>query len=236
MTCFDIQNRVQELLDHRQRELPIELTAHMAHCAACHDDWQHLLRLHDAAAICRVSLPSTLLADRVLEQLRSETCSRTAETARPTISPRPSVSPHRHAPLTRLAAMLLSALTLLMAVGIGWKISSNVEFARRQNPSANAVAVAATATPELVNDRQLDVLLHDAREAYVALASQAWQQVSAVDLLLPPASIATPFNGDAATQGVSEPLSRPLAPLGEELRDAVDSLFQQVFNSQDSAT
>ena len=122
MTCFDIQNRVQELLDHRQRELPIELAAHMTHCAACHDDWQHLLRLHDA------------------------------------------------------------------------------------------------------------------REAYVALASQAWQQVSAVDLLLPPASIATPFNGDAATQGVSEPLSRPLAPLGEELRDAVDSLFQQVFNSQDSAT
>lgn len=236
MTCFDFQNRVHELLDRRQRELPNELAAHMTHCVACHDDWQHLLRLHDAAAIRRASLPSPLLADRVLEQLRNESGSQTFETARFAISPRPNVSPYRDVPLTRLAALLLSALTLLMAVGIGWKISSNVEFAKRQNSSANAVAVAATVSSEFVNDRQLDVLLHDAREAYVALASQAWQQVSAVDLLLPPANVAVPFNGDAATQGISEPLSRPLAPFGAELRDAVDSLFHQVFNSQDSAT
>lgn len=236
MTCLDFQNRVQELLDRRQRELPNELLAHATHCVACHEVWQHLLRLHDAATACRTPRPTALLADKILQHLQIEQSSPTSVPARSAKSPLPGVVPHRHAPQTRLAAMCLSALTLLIAIGIGWRVSRNVDFVKRQTPSSNAMAVVPIAPPESANDRQLDVLLHDAREAYLVLASQAWQQVSAADLLLPPADAAAPFKGDGATQGVPEPLSRPLAPLGEELREAVDSWFQQVFQSQDSST
>ncbi|HLQ46513.1 MAG TPA: hypothetical protein VK137_17345, partial [Planctomycetaceae bacterium] len=87
-----------------------------------------------------------------------------------------------------------------------------------------------------VNERQLDVLLHDAREAYAALASQALQQVSAANLLLPPAEIATPFRGAEAVNGLPDSLPRPFAPLGHELRQVWDSLIDQVFTSQDSST
>ncbi|MBC7816771.1 MAG: hypothetical protein IAG10_07780 [Planctomycetaceae bacterium] len=87
-----------------------------------------------------------------------------------------------------------------------------------------------------MTDRQLDVLMHDARDAYVALASQAWQDVSTANVLLPSADAATPFNVDESAAGVPETLSLPLAPYGRELRDAVDSWLQQVFQNQDSST
>lgn len=236
MTCFDFQNRVQELLDRRQRELPHELSAHATHCAACHEAWRQLLRVHDAATACRASLPPVRLADKVLQHLEAERSLSPRVPARSAKSPLRNVVPHRHALQTRLAALCLSALTLLIAVGIGWRVSHNVDFVKRQIPSPKAIAAVPVVSPEPANDRQLDALLHDAREAYVALASQAWQQVSAADLLLPPADAAAPFNSDGPTQGMPEPLSRPLAPLGEGLREAVDSWFQQVFNSQDSST
>jgi hypothetical protein len=139
-------------------------------------------------------------------------------------------------------AVLASALALLIAIGIGWQVSGNVLFTNRQNPSQNQFVrtplkrVEPTRTPDPIGDRQLDVLLHDARDAYAALATQAWQQVSAADMLLLPANTSDSFGIDGSTDEVSESLSRPLAPLGKELREAVDSLIQQVFNSQDSST
>lgn len=236
MTCFDFQNRVQELLDRRQRELSHELSTHAAHCAVCHEAWQLLLRLHDAATACRASLPPVQLTDKVIQHLATEPGSPIRVPARPATSLLLSEAPRRHATHTRLVALGLSALTLLVAAGIGWRVSRNVDFVKRRNHSSTTIAAVPTTPSEPTQERQLDVLLHDAREAYVALASQAWQQASAADLLLPPADAATPFNGDGATQGVPEPLSRPLAPLSEELREAMDLWFQKVFSSQDSST
>jgi hypothetical protein len=136
---------------------------------------------------------------------------------------------------------LASAATLLIALGIGWRVSSNASFANRQPVSATALAAnhsESVRSSVAATDRQLDVLLHDARDAYVALASQAWQEVTTTNVLLPPADTATPFRSedDDPAAIVPETLSRPLAPYGRELRDAVDSWLFQVFQNQDSST
>ena len=232
MTCLDFQNRLQELLDHRQRELPAELSNHTTHCLTCRSTWEQQLDLHDTVTRCWASQPAVHLADRVLQQRQNERALQSAMFADTAKLPAPIISLRRHAPLTRLTALLMSALTLLMAAGIGWRISGNVGFARRQNLSSTAIAAMPKASQDFGKDRRLDALLHDARDAYVALASQAWKQVSAADMLLPPANFPIPLEQTPATQSVPELLT----PLGEGLREAVDSWLQQVFNNQDSST
>ena len=229
MTCLDYENRVHELLDHRQTELPDELSAHAAHCATCHELWGHLQQLQHAIEAWQTSSPIAALADAVLQRLPVE-FKTTANTQ--VVTTRPACSP-----FAGFVVLVASAATLLIALGIGWRVSSNATYANRQPTSATAVAANQSVTSSVpVTDRQLDVLLHDARDAYVALASQAWQEVSTTNLLLPPADAATPFNVDDSAASVPETLSRPLAPYGRDLRDAVDSWLQQVFQNQDSST
>ena len=245
MTCLDFENRLNDLLDRRQQDLPAELTTHITHCVACREMHSRSTQLQDAVATWREPLPSTSLADTVLQRMQVEQIATPTTTAFRTSRPESHVSPapsHRHAPLHRGSALLCSALALVIAAGIGLRVSSNVSFVKRQGPSQNLVAVTPTQRPEAVpaidqsGDRQLDVLLHDARDAYVALASQAWQQVSTADVLLPSGDVPNPFDREGSTDDVSESLSRPLAPLGKELREAVDSWFQQIFNNQDPST
>ena len=229
MTCLDFENRVHELLDQRQTELPDELSAHAAHCAACLELWGHLQQFEHAVEAWRTLSPTAALADVVLQQLSVE-FKTTTDTQ--IITTRPACSP-----LTGFVVLLASAAALLVALGIGWRVSSNATYANRQPSSATAFAANQPATSSVpVTDRQLDVLLHDARDAYVALASQAWQEVSTTNMLLPPTDTATPFSGDDPAASVPETLSRPLAPYGRDLRDAVDSWLQQVFQNQDSST
>ncbi len=231
MTCFDFEIRVQELLDRRQSELPAELSAHATHCAACGDLWERFQRLQTAVVIWQTRSPTMSLADAVLQRLQGERQS----TANPQVfTTRPACSP-----LAGFVVLMASAATLLTALGIGWRVSSNTALANRKASSATSLVANhsdAVTSSALATDRELDALLHDARDAYVALASQAWQDVSIANMLLPPAEAATPFSGDELAPNVPETLSRPLAPFGAELRDAVDSLLQQVFHSQDSST
>lgn len=229
MTCLDFENRVHELLDQRQIELPDDLYAHAEHCAACLELWGHLQRLQHAIEAWQQPTPTVALADAVLKRLPIK-----PQTAadRQIITTRPACSP-----MTGFVVLLASAAALLIALGIGWRVSSNATYANRQPSSAMAVAASQPASTSVpVTDRQLDVLLHDARDAYAALASQAWQEVSTTEVLLPPTDASTPFNVDSPATSVPETLSRPLAPYGRELRDAVDSWLQQVFQNQDSST
>lgn len=231
MTCLNFENRVQELLDCRQIELPDALSAHAAHCAVCHELWEHLQQLQHAAEAWRVPTPTVSLAEAVLQRLPVEFHT-TAHSQ--IITTRPAC-----APLTGVVVLLASAATLLIALGIGWRVSSNAAFANRQPPPATMLAAKhpETVAPSVpVTDRQLDVLLHDARDAYLALASQAWQDVSTANVLLPPSDAATPFNFDDSATSPPDTLSLPLAPYGRELRDAVDSWLQLVFQNQDSST
>lgn len=233
MTCLDFENRLQEFFDHRQQELPDELGTHIAHCPACREMQKRFQQLQVAAANWREQSPTIELADVVLRRLLIE--------GNLIISASRSPS-HRHSPLAGWMALLASALALVVTLGIGWRVSSNVSFAKRQTSSQTQIANTPLKTfepaidPAPAGDRQLDVLVHDARDAYAALASQAWQQVSATNVLLPPTDTPNLFGGEGSTDDVSESLSRPLAPLGKELREAVDSWLQQVFNSQDSST
>ncbi|TXT21557.1 MAG: hypothetical protein FD138_4045 [Planctomycetota bacterium] len=245
MTCLDFENRLNDFFDRRQRELPEELARHATHCAVCREKLSCLNQLHDAIASWQASLPTTPLADAVLQQLRIEQGDSSKglaiQTTRPTA--RESHPPsHRHSPFHRWSALLFAALAIVIAIGIGWRVSSNISFTVRQSPSPNPVAVTPTPRPETVvplnpaGDRQLDVLLHDARDAYAALASHAWQQVSTADVLLPTGDVPNLFERESSADEVSESFSRPLAPLGRELREAVDSWFQQIFSNQDPAT
>lgn len=245
MTCLDFENRVNNLLDRRQQDLPAELATHVAHCAACREMHSRLTQLQDAVSTWREPLPFTSLADTVLQRMQAEQIAAATTTAVRTSRPESHAShvpSHRHSPLHRGAALLCSALALVIIAGIGLRVSSNVSFVKRQGPSQNLVAVTPTQRPDTVTpvdqagDRQLDVLLHDARDAYVALASQAWQHVSTADVLLPSGDVPNLFDREGSTDDVSESLSRPLAPLGKELREAVDSWFQQLFNNQDPST
>lgn len=245
MTCLDFENRLNDLLDRRQPELPKELAAHTAHCAACREMQSRLIELQKAVATWSDILPANSMTDVVLRRLQAE------RDAAPSgfvaqISRQPSreshAPVHRHSSFHRGTALLSSALALVIALGIGWRISNNVSFAKRQNPAPNPMMVAVMQRPETVTplnqagDRQLDVLLHDARNAYAALASQAWQQVATADVLLPSSDVPSPFDRERSVDDVSESLSRPLAPLSRDLREAVDSWFQQIFNSQDPST
>lgn len=240
MTCLDFENRLQEYFDLRQQELPDELRTHIAHCSACREMQERFQQLHVAVAKWRVQLPTVDLADSVLQHLPTEHGLATLvfQSTRDGLH-RPG---HRHSSLAGWMALLVSALSLVAAIGIGWRVSSNVSFANRQTSSQTQIANAPlkrlepVSEPPPMGDRQLDVLVLDARDAYAALASQAWQQVSATNVLLPPTDTPNLFGGEGATDGVSESLSRPLAPLGKELREAVDSWLQQVFSSQDSST
>ncbi len=231
MTCLNFENRVQELLDRRQIELSDELSAHAAHCAACHELWGHLQQLQHATEAWKVP-PSTIgLSELVLQRLAVEphmTSQSQIMTTHPACSPWAGV-----------VVLLASAATLLIASGIGWRVSSNAAFANRQSPSTTVLVAQrseSSTTTVPATDRQLDVLLHDARDAYMALASQAWQDVSTANVLLPPSDVAAPFNFEDSATSAPDSLSLPLPPYGRELRDAVDSWLQQIFQNQDPST
>lgn len=238
MTCFDFENRLHDQCDRRQRVLSDELSNHVANCSACREMWESFERIQNAVEIWKTELPNVDRANAVLLRL-SSVCDlqATVITAPATqlelVEGRDQLS--WRAPRTGWIALLASAMALIIAVGIGWRASSNILFAKRQNSSPTLIASNSVTQLETtndlnpVNDRQLSFLLHDARDAYAALASQAWIQASAVDALFPPIDTPNPFNGNDSTDSVSESLSRPLAPLSQELREAVDSLFQQVF-------
>jgi hypothetical protein len=231
MNCFDFENYVNELLDQRQTELLGELSAHAACCAQCHELWVGLHQLQFAIDDWR-QVPITVpLADQVLKRLPTEfqtTVNAQILTTRPACSP-----------LTGFVVLMASAATLLIALGIGWRVSSNATYASRPSSSATAITAnrsEAPASPLPTTDRQLDALLHDARNAYLALATQAWQEVSTANVLIPPADSAIPSSGDDPAVTAPETLSRPLVPYGKELRDTVDSWLLQIFQNQDSST
>lgn len=245
MTCLDFENRLQELCDLRQHQLPDELVAHTAVCPACLDLHVRFQRLHISVANWRTPPLPVGFAEALVLRLRTDQikspndCSFSASHSIFRVQTHPD---HRTSSLPGGLALLASALAMLVTLGIGWRVSESVSFARRQTSALIPFAstpvkrLESTSAAEPLGDRQLDVLLHDARDAYAALATQAWQQVSAADVLLPSANMSNPFRVDGATDEVSESLSRPLAPLRRDLQEAVDSWLQQVFSSQDSST
>jgi hypothetical protein len=248
MTCLEFEELLHESHDARNTELAAELLAHVEKCAACREVMVRLRHLEEAAAVWRNRLPGIDVAAAVLHELSAN---HLAATDSPRIAAPMTAICESHAELRRsspragLVALLASAVALLIMASVGWRISRTVWIAREQSSNSRTVDVVTKQTtspsaggtaPVAASERQLDVLLNDARVAYVALASQAWQQASQANLILPPAETAMPLPSDDALDGVPDSLARPLAPLGRELRQAVDSLLDRVFDKQDSST
>ncbi len=248
MTCLEFEELLHESHDARRTELAAELLAHIENCAACREVVAGIRHLEEVAAVWRSRLPSINVAAAVLHQLNAN---RLDVTDSPLIAVPTIATSESHAELRRstpragLVALLASAVALLIMAGVGWQISRTVSVARQQSSDSPTVVVAIdqTTSPSTIrtasvaaSERRLDVLLNDARVAYVALASQAWQQASQANLILPPAETAMPLPSDDALSSVPDSLARPLAPLGRELRQAVNSLLDRVFDKQDSST
>ena len=243
MTCFDFEKRLQSQLDLRERLLSDELAAHAAACGTCRKMSELFQRVETVVVAWPDVEPPAYLADAVIAAWKSSTI--------PGVTPLPHVTiaatvesetdappRSRKSSSAASAALVAAVIALCVMFSVGWQVSRNVQFAQQR--AANGTVVVAkspTASQESAdpNDRQLDVLLHDAREAYSALASEALQHVSTASFLLPPAE-SSPFRSDDATNGLPDSLSRPLSPWGHELRNAFDSLLDRIFTSQDSST
>ncbi len=248
MNCLEFEELLHESHDARKTDLAAELLAHSQKCAACREVAARIRHLEDATAVWRSRLPDIDVTAAVLHQLST---SRSDVTDSPMIAVpmiatlRPHAELRRSSPRAGLVALLTSAVALMIMVSAGWRISRTVSVVRQQSSKSSTVVVATerTTSPSTTrtasaaaSERQLDVLLNDARVAYVALASQAWQQASQVNLILPPAEAALPLPSDDVLNGVPDSLARPLSPLGRELRQAVDSLLDRVFDKQESST
>ena len=229
MTCFEFEEHLQVQLDLRQGDLPAESEAHAAVCGTCGKLLEHFRRIDAAVAVWRNCLPVVDLSDSVLQNLdpAEQQIRRTGTLAR-RVADDGQEYPSYQNTVSGITALLVSAVALLVMLGTSWHMSRKMLIVRQQSiPRTETVVVSS---------RQLDVLVQDARAAYAALATQALQHVSTAGFLLPPAETATPFRGENTIDGVPDSLSRPLSPLGHELRNAFDSLLDRVFTSQDSST
>ncbi len=231
MTCFEFEERLQAELDRRQSELSAESEAHAAACGACRKLREQFQQIDAAVVVWRSHLPVVDLTESVLRNLEAgqQQIRRTGTLARRMADRRQECSSHKpNDSRSGIAALFVSAIALLVMLGAGWQMSQKTLIVRQQS----ALRIETAVVPV----RQLDVLVQDAREAYVALANQAFQHASSASFLLPPAEAVTPFRGENAVDGVPDSLSRPLSPLGHELRNTLDSFLDRVFTSQDSST
>lgn len=231
MTCFEFEERLQAQLDRRQSELSAESEAHAAACGACRKLREQFQQIDAAVVVWRNRLPVVDLTESVLQDLEAgqQQIHRAGTLARRTTDGGQECSSHKpNDSRSGIAALFVSAIALLVMLTAGWQMSRKTLIARHQSAPRIETAVVPV--------QQLDVLVQDAREAYAALATQALQHASSASFLLLPADAVTPFRGENAVDGVPDSLSRPLAPLGHELRNTFDSLLDRVFTSQDSST
>jgi hypothetical protein len=248
MNCSFAEQQMQELLDQRVRQLPELLNAHLRECARCRVLWKNLTDLESNIRVWRKAAPPTQLTDSILQALANQntttTLSRSTRGKPLLVSHVGSVCSSARASTLRCGALCLSVCVMIAVIGIGWRISGHASFARRTNLSRNTQAIThviqppATSSLAFSEDRQLDILIHDARNAYSALAMLAWQDAAQADLLIPKGDIAVPMNVDDAPsfQAVPETLTQPLVPLGRELRNVVDALWEQLSLNQGPST
>lgn len=224
VTCPEFEQRLHESLDVHAMDLPAEVQAHATECATCCQllaDWK---RTEAAIAVWKIVEPPSGLRGLIVARLHSE--------RRPElVVSRPATAMPPLGSAGVIAAMLAAAALMLM-LGIGWRASQATTVARLELSRTVVVDKSRAIEPE----PDLQNLLHDAREAYAALASEAWQQVSVANGLLPLTNIPR-LPADDSLRPVPDSLARPLAPIRTELREAWDSLMDRVFsNSQDSST
>ncbi len=252
MTCFDFEECLQTQLDLRVQHHPEELITHAMICGSCRSLLEQLQQIEAATMCWREVDPPVTLANAVVAAWKSVTTiepeTQKTRSAQPAIVPMKTDLISESNALSRKPntsswaasfAMIASAIAVCVMFAVGGQVSRNTQYAQQR--AANGATVATTHSssqeePTAANERQLDVLLHDAREAYSALASQALQHASTANFLLPPAETTSPFRANDVTNGFPDSLSRPLSPWGHELRDAFDSLLDRIFTSQDSST
>lgn len=243
MNCLEFENRLQETLDHRESKSTAELLAHAEICGACHELFTSFMTFERMVSAWKVHIPQVDLTNEILDAIAADSTSRPDQPTKTASKPRHGEYDdriERRESLFSTVALFISAMAVLVLAGVSWQSSEHVTLARKQSNSQPRAVVAKnprglSASPS-ANERQLDVFLHDAKEAYAALASQALQQASTANFLLPPVETTVPFRNNDPSNSTPQSLTVPLAPWGNELRDAVQLWFDQFFSPQDSST
>lgn len=251
MTCIEFEELIQAQCDLHALSLHEELLGHATICGSCQMLMQQLERIEAVTVLWGEIQPSDDFSSQVLDAFHASTEAESVfsnvpssvDAAAASVAPfnrNLGFTPRRGSIGPTFLALVASAIAVCVMLGVSWHTSRNAaQIAQRRSIDSNRVIAPPSSPSQLhagVHERQLDVLIHDAREAYSALASQALQHVSTASFLLPPEETTAPFRANDSMNEFPDSLSRPLSPLGNELRDAVDSLFDRIFTSKDSST
>src|SRR5437867_12178907 len=128
MTCFDFEERLQELLDLRCAELPSELLAHSAACGTCRQLLEQFRCMDSAVVAWRSDCPSIDLSASVLNQLgvdvdHAPDTNSSLSVAAAVVASGTNVQSPRSTSSVGYVAPLASAVALLGMLGLGWHAS-----------------------------------------------------------------------------------------------------------------
>lgn len=250
MTCFEFEQFLQEQLDLRRVALTAELHAHLQDCCECQKIVDSMNAVEHAVVAWRTLTPDVDLANQVLQRLADDKTLRSDRSNIEVIHSGPAASafadniqwthePARRNSITSVLALSVAALAVLIFTSVAWRSSEQLQMAKLNSNSTPTGVVPLDSSPQLQSDaaghQKLDVLIHDTREAYAALVSQARQHVSTAEFLLPSPEGALPFRNERILNDMPNSLA-PLQPWSSELRNKVESWIDQVLTSQGSST
>ncbi len=250
MNCFEFEQILQEQLDLRRVELTAELQAHLQDCCACQKIADSMNAVERSVATWRKLTPDVDLADQVLQRLAIDNALRSDQSSVEVTLPDRSSSaltdnsqwtrePPQRTSITSVLALSVAAVAVLIFTSVAWRSSEQLQTAKMKFDAQPTNIASLDSSPQLqsaaAGQQKLDVLIHDTREAYAALLSQARQHVSTAEFLLPPAEAVLPFRNEKILNDMPNSLA-PLKPWSSELRNKMESWIDQVLTSQGSST
>ena len=254
MNCTEFERILNESIESRRPADMPSLREHAAGCAACRTLWEQYAVLERAIPLWKNRVPDVDLTDAVLARaaVRADAEKDESESPQDPVvrrapegeafpagtgggRSRPAVTSRRRVwHLVTLLAIGAAVLVLLVR-SVMFPTGSD-----RQTPttivkqdSGKAPLRDTPQQPQNEAHAEIDTLLRDAGSAYVVLARGAADALAEVRVFAPGGAreSVSPGNGGSFLPGTSDALkqwSRGLKPIGQDLEDALDFLFEAV--------
>ncbi len=254
MNCTEFEHILEESVEARRPADAPSLREHAAGCAACRTRWEHYTVLERAIPLWRDRVPDVNLADSILAQItvdagtennhandlpdpamRPAAVGEAFRVGGPGTRLEPAVAPGRSGwHLATLLTIVAAALLLLvrsvsLPPGVGRDAPARI--ARRDGDTT--FRKDKQQQPRNEADAEIDTLLHDAGSAYFVLARGAADAFAEVRVFAPVGERddRKPGNEMIPQWGASAWVERwreGFQPIGRDLEDAVDFLFDAV--------